>query len=363
MDAIRRNRGPWTHRVLIGVFTVFLVLLAYWLLGFVMKDIGALPGPSYPDVEKRRLDQDLVKQNEEMGRQIAEMDLTISNHRRRESILRESTASSQQTMNQLLEFQRLNLQKDIKPSPQEQQALAESQNTFLANQKQRQALNEKIEQLNDEQTALKARKAAIEATLQNQRGPAREEFQRLLNQHNIKIASLQLAVLIPLLLLALFFFLRKHGGIYGPIVYACGMALIVRVGLVIHEHFPSRYFKYILVVISIAVVLRILVYLLRMIAYPKKDWLLKQYREAYERFFCPVCGYPIRKGPLKYLFWTRRTIKKLALPEALAGPQKDEAYSCPSCGTKVFEECSSCHGIRPSLLPYCDKCGAVKEIA
>src|SRR5206468_11254740 len=98
--------------------------------------------------------------------------------------------------------------------------------------------------------------------------------------------------------------------IYAPLIYALSIALMLKVALVMHEYFPSRYFKYVLILVCLAVVLRVLVYLLRMIAFPKRDWLLKQYREAYEAFLCPICEYPIRRGPLKYLFWNRRSIRK-----------------------------------------------------
>ena len=87
-----------------------------------------------------------------------------------------------------------------------------------------------------------------------------------------------------------------------------------------------------------------------MIAFPKRDWLQKQYREAYEAFLCPACDYPIRRGPLKYLFWTRRSIRKLTIPDAAASPA-EEPYTCPSCNTRLFEECTACHAIRHSLLP------------
>jgi predicted RNA-binding Zn-ribbon protein involved in translation (DUF1610 family) len=93
-----------------------------------------------------------------------------------------------------------------------------------------------------------------------------------------------------------------------------------------------------------------------MIAFPKKDWLLKQYREAYEAFFCPICDYPIRRGPLKYMFWSRRSIRKLQVPP-VSPNGTEEPYTCPMCATKLFEECPSCHAIRHSLLPACEKCG------
>jgi len=361
MNETRRSRGPWMHRFVIGLLSVVLAILVFWLLGFILDDIGALPGPVYQEVEKRHLDQQLVSQQKDVQEQIADLKRNIDDQRERQRILSDSTAGSQRTMNQLLEFQRLNLEKGVKPSADEQQALAESQTLFLANQKRYQALNEDIATLTENLRSLEEQRRGIESTLAEQRPPAREEYNELRRKHNIKMAFLKLLVLVPLLLIAVVVSSKKRGSIYVPIIYAAGLALVCRVFLVMHEYFPRRYFKYILLLALLAVVLRILVYFLRMIAFPKKDWLLKQYKEAHERFCCPVCGYPIRRGPLKYAFWTRRTAKKLGIPEMPSGAAADEVYTCPACGSKVYEECESCHSVRHAFLPYCEKCGAEKS--
>ena len=178
----------------------------------------------------------------------------------------------------------------------------------------------------------------------------------------MKIAFFQLLFLIPLLLIAVYLYIRRRSSLYASLIHAFGIAILAKVTLVIHEHFPSRYFKYILLLVALAVVVRVLVYLIRVIAFPKLDWLIKQYREAYERFFCPVCEYPIRRGPMKYRFWDRRSLRKLP-PAEPTGPSPDEPYVCPSCGTRLFEKCSSCSAIRYSLLPFCEQCGAEKDLA
>ena len=59
----------------------------------------------------------------------------------------------------------------------------------------------------------------------------------------------------------------------------------------------------------------------------------------------------------------RRSLKKLRLPDAVGGTQADESYTCPSCSTELFNECPSCHAIRPGLLPFCDHCGASGDSA
>jgi transcription elongation factor Elf1 len=117
----------------------------------------------------------------------------------------------------------------------------------------------------------------------------------------------------------------------------------------------------VLIVIALALVARVLVYLLRAMAFPKLDWLLKQYRESYEHFLCPVCNHPIRRGPLKHLFWTRSSVKRLRVPASTAD-SGEETYTCPVCATALFEECPACKHIRHALLPACSHCGATKQL-
>ena len=54
--AERERRGTWWQRFLIWTFSVALALLFYWLLGFVLQDIGNLPGPDWNELEAERLD-------------------------------------------------------------------------------------------------------------------------------------------------------------------------------------------------------------------------------------------------------------------------------------------------------------------
>lgn len=355
-----KSKGPWTHRVLVLVFSLLLGVLVYWLLGFIVDDLGSWPGPVYEEVEKRLLDQDLVQQSKELQAQIAEANRSISEQKDRQKVLRDSTDNSERTMNQLLEVQRLSLQKGVALTEADQAALAESKQLFLANQKRYQQINEQIAQLNDRLRELESKHRGIEKQLEEKRQVVNEEYRSLATRHQLILAALKLAVLVPLLAAAVVLLLKKRSSLYAPLFYASGIALLVKVGLVMHEHFPTRYFKYVLILAGLGIVARILVILLRMAAFPKKDWLLKQYRDAYERFLCPICDYPIRRGPLKYTFWSRRSLKKLNLP-LQSPPESDEPYSCPVCGTRLFEECPSCHAMRHALLPACAQCGAEKH--
>lgn len=361
MNTTRTHKGPWAHRLLVYFFTVLFGVLMYWLLGFIMRDIATWPGPNYHEVETRVLDQSLVAEAESLNEQIAETSRATEMRRQRQLVLRDSTGNSEKTMNQLLEVQRLTLQKGHTSSPDEVKALAESQRLFLANQAKYQEMNDEIAALSEHLGGLQNRQREVQRKLDDQRPEVQREFNRMKSRHQFKLAAVKLAVLLPLLALAVWLFLKKRGSLYASLLYGFGVALLLKVAMVMHEHFPTRYFKYILLIAAIAIVTRILVALLRTMAFPKLDWLLKQYRDAYEHFLCPVCNHPIRRGPLKHLYWTRSSLKKMQVANSSVAAS-DEPYTCPVCATALFETCPSCHHARHSLLPACASCGNVKSL-
>jgi len=357
----QRYRGPWTHRLLVGVFSLLFGLLLYWLLGFVLKDIATWPGPKYSEFEKQMIDASLTGEEASLKDQISDTRRSISENEQRQKVLRDSTSNSEKTMNQLLELQKLTLQKGMTPSETEQAALGESEQLFLTNQRRYQDINETIASRSETLRDLEARQRESQRRLADARQPIREAFDKLEARYRWKLAALQMVFLLPLLAVGAWLFLKKRGGVYSPLSYGFSIALLVQFTMVLHQHFPSRYFKYVLVGVAVVVVARVLIYLLRMVAFPKRDWLIKQHREAYEHFMCPVCAYPIRRGPLRFLYWTRRSLKKLKLP-ADGGVGPEASYTCPSCGTSLFEKCDSCSSIRHALLPNCSQCGAEKVI-
>lgn len=350
----------WSSRCLIWFFGALLTALFYWLLGFVLGDIGSIQGPDYKAIETSRIDSALVDRSQDLTRQIDESKRRISTEKSKQDTLRDSTDSSQKTLNQLLELQRLNLQQGTTPNEKERAALVESEQLFLDNQKEYQRLNQEITQLEEEVRRLDLDKRAIELTLTEQRVPVRDEYAKQLENHNLWIAMCKLSVLLPLLIFAAILYLKFRTGPYWALIYAFGIAVIIKVGFVMHEYFPARYFKYVLIVALLLATLRILVYLLRAVAYPQHEWLLRKYREAYEAFLCPICDHPIRRGPLKYMSWTKRSIRKVSAP--LSIQVEEEAYTCPACSTVLYSACEKCGSIRHALLPACTKCGAEVSI-
>lgn len=359
MNTQQKPRGPWIHRFSIRLFTVILAVLFFWVLGFLVQDIESIEGPAYSEIEKEHVDQELVERQKELTASIATVDRSIKNKKDEMRIVSDSSQNLQKTINQLIELQKLTVQKSVSLPETEQANLSGSLSHFLDAQKLYQSHNAEISRLMDRKRGLESEKLSTDKQIEQQRKPAREEYNRLREKHDMRLACLQLLILLPLLAVGSFLVIRKRSSIYFPLFLGCGAATLLKVSLVIHEYFPSRYFKYVLILGLLIAVARLLVYFIRVVAFPKAQWLTKQYREAYERFLCPVCEYPIRTGPRRFLFWTRRTVNKIVLPKDVP---RDELYSCPSCGTTLFEECSECHAIRHALLPHCRHCNAEKKV-
>ena len=361
MKTTRKAKGTWLTRFAIRLFTVVLGILVFWVLGFLVGDIRSLPGPSYHEIEQQHLDQRLVDQLESLEKQITDLSHQIDNQREKQRLVGDSSRNLQQTINQLIELQRLGIQKGMDLSDTKQASFAATMNQFFESQKKYQELGQTVADMLERKQALVGEKEQVAEQIELQRRPARQEFDRLSEKHRLKLAFLQLAILLPILAVAALVILSQRTSIYFPLYLAFGAAALFKVALVVHEYFPSKYFKYVLIGVLLLVVARLLVYFIRTVAFPKAQWLLKQYREAYERFLCPVCEYPIRTGPRRYLFWTRRTVNKAVVPTG-QGASPEEKYTCPACGSALYEECPSCHQVRHAMLPHCTHCGAEKTI-
>jgi VIT1/CCC1 family predicted Fe2+/Mn2+ transporter/predicted RNA-binding Zn-ribbon protein involved in translation (DUF1610 family) len=339
-------------------------VLVFWLLGFAVRDIATMPGPSYADLESKFMDQRLVEEKSRLDREIAALDRALAAKREELRLAKEKSENLQRTIQQLIELERLALQNGKEAKDVEKTKLSASLASFLSSQGGYQTLNDAILELTSRKAGTEDLRRGVEERLSEQRKAASKDYERLWKAHRMKLAFYQLALLLPLVLAAGYMYTAAREDLL-PLALAFCAATLIKTGLVVHASFPSRFFKYALILALIAVAVRGLVWLLKMERFPKREWLLRQYRAAYERFLCPVFAYPIRTGPRKYLYWTARTVRKVLVPASSACAGEDEPYVCPSCGTSVFERCPSCGKIRHSLLDNCQHCGAKRpdEIA
>jgi predicted RNA-binding Zn-ribbon protein involved in translation (DUF1610 family) len=360
MKGVVRSKGPWLHRFAIRVLTVVFGLLVFWLLEFVVEDLRTGPRPDRRAIEQQYVDPALVARRDAAETEIRRLQRQIDNQKENREVLAASLRSLEQTKNQMIELQRLTIEKRGTGAEKQQADITGILNRLLEIQKKDQDLIQALTALVEKKQDLESKQAQRDAELKQQRQAAQDQYDRTFQQRQLTSAALQLAVLVPLLGIVTVLSFRKRTSIYFPFFLAFGLAALAEVAIVVHEYFPSRYSKYVLLGAVILAVAWVLVHFIRSIAFPKAQWVLTQYREAYERFLCPVCEYPIRTGPRRYLFWTRRTVKKpLAAGE---GGQSEEPYVCPACGSRLWEPCAACEKIRHTMLPHCLHCGAEKPV-
>ncbi len=356
-----KPKGPWINRFAIRFFAVIWALLIFSSLGLLVEDVKSIPGPNYEVIERQYVDQALVQEREILSQRLSDLDRTLQDLEEEQRILNDGSQNLQETINQLLEIQRLSVEQGIPWSETEKETLAASQQQFLDNQNTYQALNKTIAERSNERRTVERLDQDLLDQIEQQRQPAQQAFNQLQRQHDLRLALLQLAIFIPLAVVGTYIFLKRLSSIYFPLAWAFGGATLLRILLVIWDYFPTRWLQYLLTIALLIVIARLLIYFIQTVASPKLQLMVKQFREAYEHFLCPVCEYPIRTGPRRHLYWTRATVGKIRVPQD-GTTTLEEEYICPSCGTSLFEICSNCGHVRYTLLPHCHHCGVEKTI-
>lgn len=359
MESKRKTKGSWAVRFFILLLGIVLGVLLYSLLSFVEGDIGTMPGPQYDQVRREFVTESMDQKRDSLNKDLQITQKELQSQTEMQRLLQDSTSSLQNTIRQLLTLQKESLEKNVEFTEQSRKTLQESQSVFLDNQKKYQETNQQISQFKQQQWNLETELAEVNEEIKSKEQDAQARHTKLWQRHRLKMAALKLAFLVPVFLVISFFFLKFRTSAWWPLVWAAFLAAFVKIAFVAHEYFPSRYFKYIAILVLLAIVLRMLVYLIRMIISPKKDLLIRQYQEHYDKYLCPICSKPIRIGPLRYLGGLK---KKQTLPAA-AGTEApaQEPYTCPSCGTNLYDKCEKCGRIRHTLLPHCEHCGNYRE--
>lgn len=358
METRQKTRGSWGVRFLIIVLSVIFGILFYWLLGFITQDIGTIKGPDYAAIRDKYVDAAILDRQDALEKEIQNLSRKTQTLREQQGILRDSTNSLQNTMTQLLALQKESLQKNVEFSEQSKQILAESQAAFLENQKKYEQHNQQITELTSQQREKEDELAGIRESIKNKDQLVQKEFNQLHQRHQLKLAAIKLGFLVPVFLAVFWLFMKYRTGTYWPMVWAAFLTVFIKIGLVIHEYFPSRWFNYIALIVLLGIVIRILIYLIRLIIAPKRELLIKQYQQDYDKHICPICSKPIRTGPLRWLGgWKKKAPVIIGQDKETLAPQ---IYTCPSCGTDLYCKCEKCGGIRHTLLPYCEHCGTEK---
>ena len=361
--ATPKNAVPRSLRIGTFLLSVVLTFLLIWLLGFVLSDIGNLDRPDYRKVMEEHVDQALRDRADDLQKEIAAIEIGTQRQTELQKDLKRSMDNARATMQQMMDLQRLSLEQKATPTEQERTAMATAQQRFLDAQNAFEEANTEIADSNEKRFQLSRELESTQKQITRQEEPARDAYDKLLRAHQFKVASLKLAFIVPLFAIAAWMFFRYRQSAYRSILIAALAATFWKIGVVMFDYFPRDFFKYIAIVAAIAIVLAFLVWLLRKAAKPNRELLLSRYREAYRGHSCPVCAYPIARGPLRFAVWTRKG-PQLSVDRAIAAVSPGEEtnrdnespYACPACGSMLFETCGKCGKTRHTLLPFCEHC-------
>lgn len=352
------RKGPLRYRSVVMVLNITFGLLVYWFLGFVMSDISNQPGPDLGEIQKKYQNPALVKESDSINAQIQSGLNAINEQQKQQEILEKSINSYRDTMNQLLDLQKVSIQKGVALSSGTEKNLGEITTLYLHYQKQFQDINQLVTQNNLKIQRLQNINQHLKEQINQQNDEGLKEYNYLWVKHNWIMAGLQLLVLVPCLLMAYYLFIQYRKTVYISMVITIGVAVFFKITMVMHDYFPSYLFKYILVLFLIYFTGKVLIAKLKLVSSPNRLWLDKQYSEAYQKGKCPLCEFSIKPSIAKFVITEKGTTVPFLNYQYL---DKVKAYTCPCCGEQLFEECSHCTHLRYSLLTYCDSCGVRKK--
>ena len=356
----RHTAGWWLPHLGIRLLGVLLGVFFFWLLGFVVTDIRTLPfSPSYQEFRKEQMEPGLEMGLQEARTSLEELQRSLRVLEGRQHMAQEGIRTLEATMRQLAEMQKLSIQKNAPLSSSGQENLETALNSFLKSQANYQKNNEERILLTEKENAAQEELRRLQEKLSAEENRIRHAYNTLRRGQDFRRGIYQLAFLIPLLLICMGITKKSWNTLYRPGGVALTVAVFARTAMTAHASFPFFYMKYALLGAGILVAWGLMVLIARSIQRPRKSSLLKTYREGYRHFLCPVCEYPIRRGPLRFLSWTRKTIFRISPPGTISFPDNSgKPYTCPSCGTLLYSSCEKCGALRETLLPYCGSCGA-----
>ncbi len=363
--ASRHTAGWWLPHLGIRLLGILLGVLFFWLLGFVITDLRTLPiSPSYEVFRQEHLEADMEERIEKTRLSLEEIRRNLRILESRQDMDREGIRTLENTMRQLAEMQKLSVQKNTALSKSQRENLEKALDSFLASQEMYQKNNEERILLAEKENAAQEELRLLEKSLQEREEEIRTSYKTLRDKEAFRRGLYQLAFLIPLLLGCIWITKKSWNSLYRPGGVALTAAVFARTAMTAHASFPFFYMKYTLLGAGILVAWSLMVLIARSIQRPRKSSLLKTYREGYRHFLCPVCEYPLRRGPLRFFSWTRKTIFRLSPPGTLSFPDTSgKPYTCPSCGTLLYSPCERCGALRETLLPYCSSCGGEASAA
>ncbi len=202
-----------------------------------------------------------------------------------------------------------------------------------------------LDALNDQQRTLDARARDIDARLAASREAAEKRFDAASRSYELTVFGWRLAFTLPVLLAAVWLFVRYRRARYWPFVYGFGLFALSAFFVELVPYLPT-FGGYVRVGVGIALTVFAGIYVLRAFQrYAERKRLEMQQSQterarsvayekavgAFRKKLCPSCDKPWNLGG-------------------------DNANYCIHCGLQLFKTCA-CGGRNFAFFPFCNSCG------
>lgn len=202
------------------------------------------------------------------------------------------------------------------------------------------------DQIADQLDALRKRQDDVGARLAQSRAQAEWRYEQASRRYELVVFAWRLAFTLPILVLAVWLFVRYRKVRYWPFVYGFGMFALTAFFVELVPYLPS-FGGYVRVIVGIVLTVFAGVYMLRAFqryVERKREEMRRSRREraqaigyekaiaAYQKKLCPSCDKPWNLGG-------------------------DGATFCIHCGLKLFDQCGGCGTRNFAFFPFCSGCG------
>lgn len=349
-------QGTRRQRWMMYFLTFLLAYLVHAATSALLSDFTVIPQPNVEQYNKKYLSKETTEQVDKLGEQLTQVNEQLNQAIARRQRLQENAATLKKTIDLLTAQTLANKQSGAQLSPDEVNAKATSLNLFLENQKQDQELGQSIITLTNQQQLVNEQHENAKKALEKQRLPATEEYDKAMEHYRFKVAMMQSGAICLLLIIATLFLLKSQQSKLKLIAIGVFLGIFLQALDTFYLYFPLFYFKYLVMAFLIGLTIHGLRSAIHFAQSNQVEVLLKRYRDAYTCFLCPMCEFPIRRGPMTFAYWTRRSLVNCRI-ESQHSAADDEPYTCPVCSTNLFKKCKKCQKTRYGLLPACQHCG------
>lgn len=334
------QRGLWLIAI---IFAAFLIGLGSLIVGDLPKVEKPVDVEAFADQPRLHAEQAAIRADDD------KLQSTSDAHDRAANAEHAAAAATQSEQDSFDNW--IATRSATQQSSQNPEVLARTHRIDDLRSAQRTA-EQKVEALVSQQTELRQDRNAHETTLQQVRDAAQAGYRKALQRNELRVFGLRLLLTLPLLVLAVWLFLKRRKGPRWPFVWGFIFFALFTFFFELVPYLPSYggYFRYI-VGLALTVwggnyaIVALRTYLDRQKAEEQKPEVERRKELGYEqaqmrlaRHICPACERPLDTADPTNNF-------------------------CMNCGLLVYENCPRCATRQTTFSHFCRACGLQKHTA